>query len=90
MFDSNPEGLADWNADVMVVNEDWLKRDHLPRERLVEILTRASYVEAHREATPPRPWWVVALAGQPPRPDVTNLLKVSPYYTVWQKPSQLP
>ncbi len=85
VVNTHTEDLVNWNADTIVVNEDWLKRDDLPRARLVEVLTRASYVETHREETPPRPWWAVALAGSPLRPDITNLLKVSPFYTVWQK-----
>ena len=90
IVNTHTEDLINWNAGLMVINEDWLKRDDLPRARLVEILTRASYAEVHREETPQRPWWILAFTGLPPRPDVTNLLKVSPFYTVWQKQAGSP
>lgn len=79
------EEIASWQADVIILNEDWLKRVNTPRSAMVAAMVKASYLEVFRDLPAPRPWWVTMLTGSPPREDVTNLMKLSPAYTVWKK-----
>jgi 4-amino-4-deoxy-L-arabinose transferase-like glycosyltransferase len=79
------EDIVEWKADLIVLNEDWLTRIDLPRATLVAALGRASYTEVYRDAPAAPPWWTLALSGWPPGAEATNLLKVSPSYTVWQR-----
>jgi 4-amino-4-deoxy-L-arabinose transferase-like glycosyltransferase len=75
--------MVDRNADLIVLNEEWVARVPQPRSEIEALLHRASYEEVYRDMTPP-PSWSVLVSGIPPESS-TNLNKVSPSFTVWRR-----
>ena len=82
---STTENLLSWNADVIVVYEDWFeRRSQPPLERVQQALQAAGYQErfTNRRETP-RPWAAFLWSGLNIDPGLSNLSKIDPPLEIW-------
>jgi len=82
---SSAENLLSWNADVIVVYEDWFnRRSQPPLERVQQALRAAGYQERFtngRETL--RPWAAIVWSGLNIDPGLSNLSKIDPPLEIW-------
>jgi 4-amino-4-deoxy-L-arabinose transferase-like glycosyltransferase len=76
------DSLIEWNADLILLNEEWVARVPHPPGSVQALLRSGGYRDVHHDLRSPLPWWMRLTAGVPPD-DGTNLLKISPSFTVW-------
>jgi len=89
VMNSAEEDIDEWGADVIVINEDWVRRSVMTRARLHEVLRAASYDVAYADA-PRRPALIALLTGWPADSSASNLLKVSPPFTAYVRRAPSP
>jgi hypothetical protein len=82
---SSAENLLSWNADVIVVYEEWFdRRFQPPLERVQQALRAAGYRErfANGRETP-RPWAAFLWSGLNIESGLSNLSKIDPPLEIW-------
>jgi hypothetical protein len=77
------DNLPAWKGDLVVLNEEWVHRVPFPAGHVEALLQRGSYTEVYRDMAGARPWWSQAFTSAVPD-NGTNLLKISPSFSVWQ------
>ncbi len=83
-----PMRVLSWDADVIVMNKDWLERPWQPKTSLLtSALTDAGYREIFEVARPATPHWFAAYLASGVWIDQTfsNVSKVSPPMTIWRR-----
>lgn len=78
------DSLTEWNADLILLNEEWVARVPHPPGFVQALLRSGGYEDVYRDLRSPMPWWMRITAGVPTG-DGTNLLKISPSFTVWSR-----
>jgi len=82
---SSAENLLSWDADVIVVYENWFdRRSQPPLEQVQQALQAAGYRErfTNRNNTP-RPWAAFLWSGLNIDPGLSNLSKIDPPLEIW-------
>jgi len=77
------DDLASWKGDLIVLNLEWVHRVPFPDGYVESLLRQGHYTEVYHDVVPGRPWWSRPFTGVPPDGS-TNLLKVSPSFSVWE------
>ena len=82
---SSAENLLSWDADVIVVYEDWFdRRSQPPLERVQQALQAAGYRERFTNRNDrPRPWAAFLWSGLNIDRGLSNLSKIDPPLEIW-------
>jgi len=82
---ASTDNLLSWNADVIVVYEDWFSRRSQPRvDRVRQALDAAGYQErfaSRRE--PPSAWMALLCSGLNIDSSLSSLAKIDPPLAIW-------
>ena len=82
--------VLSWDADVLVLNEDWLERPGQPSDETIDReLTGAGYQKAYATGRTPAPGGLAGLlaSGLTIDPLYSNIAKTSPPISIWVRPS---
>jgi hypothetical protein len=82
--------MLSWDADVLVLNEDWLERPGQPSDETIEReLTGAGYRRAYATGRTPAPGGLGGLIASGLTIDslYSNIAKTSPPISIWVRPS---
>lgn len=82
---ASPDNLLAWDADVIVLQEDWFGRPRQPAlEAVREALGRSGYSEQFADRGPDATTWLGVLwSGLRINPEFSNLTKFDPPLAIW-------